>query len=376
MRSNSLPSTEVMQRSIPSAQLATLLRVSSALTESLELPRVLQVAVDGAVEVLGLDTGAVYVLEGDMLCLGATTPPLPADFPRQFRYAPLLDHPHIGACMDTGDPVFVPDTSDMDMTEAERGVVEARGLKSLLYVPLVGDHRAVGTMILGTTEDVHVFEGPDVDLCKTLSSQVSLAVVNSQLFDSVRDANEELRRAYDATLEGWSTTLEMRDAGTGSHTRRAVEMTLDLAMRMGIPHEEIAHVRRGALLHDIGKMVVPDSILNEPGPLTEDEWSIMREHPGKAREMLERIDFLVPALDIPYCHHERWDGGGYPRGLAGEDIPLSARVFAVVDVYEALTSDRPYRAAWTHDAAVEHIRAEAGAQFDPSVVDHFLRLIG
>jgi HD-GYP domain-containing protein (c-di-GMP phosphodiesterase class II) len=151
---------------------------------------------------------------------------------------------------------------------------------------------------------------------------------------------------------------------------------MQLAVEMGIPQEQWDHVRRGTLLHDIGKMGVPDAILQKPGPLTDDEWAIMRTHPQKAREMLGAIDFLAPALDIPWCHHERWDGTGYPRGLAGEAIPLPARIFSVVDVYDALTSDRHYRPGWSHQQAIDYIREETGLQFDPRVVKAFFSLIG
>lgn len=150
---------------------------------------------------------------------------------------------------------------------------------------------------------------------------------------------------------------------------------MELVERLGVPRETWEHVRRGTLLHDIGKMGVPDSILRKPGPLTDDEWAVMKTHPQKALDMLGAIEFLVPALDIPYCHHERWDGTGYPRGLAGEEIPLVARIFAVVDVYDALTSDRHYRPGWNHDRAIAYIREESGRHFDPVAVEAFLAAI-
>jgi HD-GYP domain-containing protein (c-di-GMP phosphodiesterase class II) len=144
------------------------------------------------------------------------------------------------------------------------------------------------------------------------------------------------------------------------------------ARGMGVPEAELVHLRRGARLHDIGTLVVPDSIMQEPGPLTEAEWEVIRRHPEHAREMLLEIDYLAPAIDIPHCHHERWDGSGYPRGLQGEEIALAARVFAVADVYDALTSDRPYRPAWSPAAAAAHLREQAGRQFDPRAVAPFL----
>ena len=187
--------------------------------------------------------------------------------------------------------------------------------------------------------------------------------------------NRALTNAYDSTLEGWVRALDLRDRETEGHTKRVTKLTLELARRMGVPEEDLVHVRRGALLHDIGKIGIPDSVLKKPGPLDEDEWKLMRQHPMWAHEMISAVDFLQPALDIPYCHHERWDGEGYPRGLAGESIPLSARVFAVVDVWDALRSDRPYSDAWDEDRVLAHLREQAGGHFDPAVVEEFLGML-
>jgi PAS domain S-box-containing protein len=187
--------------------------------------------------------------------------------------------------------------------------------------------------------------------------------------------NAEMICAYDATIEGWSRALDLRDHETEGHSRRVTEMTLRLAEAVGVPSEELIHVRRGALLHDIGKMGVPDAILLKPGPLDDAEWEIMRRHPELARAMLSPTEFLHPALDIPYCHHEKWDGSGYPCGLHGEEIPLPARLFALVDVWDALTSDRPYRAAWPRGRVLDHLRSLAGTHFDPAIVSVFLRMI-
>jgi len=167
----------------------------------------------------------------------------------------------------------------------------------------------------------------------------------------------------------------LRDKETEGHTQRVTELTLKLARAMGLTNSDLVHIRRGALLHDIGKMGVPDGILFKEGPLTEEEWKIMRQHPRFAYEMLSPIEYLRPALDIPYCHHEKWDGSGYPRGLKGEEIPLAARLFAVVDVYDALTSDRPYRPAWPRQKTLEHIRQLSGSHFDPQVVETFMELL-
>jgi putative two-component system response regulator len=192
----------------------------------------------------------------------------------------------------------------------------------------------------------------------------------------VAQRTAELAHAYESTLEGWALALELREQETAGHCLRVVELTLNLARRLGVPQEDLVHIHRGALLHDIGKMGVPDSILLKPGPLTEEEWVIMRKHPVYAYELLRQISFLLPALDIPYYHHEKWDGSGYPTGLHGEDIPLAARIFAIVDVWDALLSDRPYRDALPKKQVIEYIQGESGRHFDPKLVEIFLEMVG
>jgi HD-GYP domain-containing protein (c-di-GMP phosphodiesterase class II) len=181
--------------------------------------------------------------------------------------------------------------------------------------------------------------------------------------------NSELILAFDAILEAWSTALELRNGEAKGHNLRVTELTLSLARTMGVSNQEMVYIRRGALLHDIGNMVVPESILLKQSELTVDEWVTIHLHPYNANEMLEPIIFLRPALDIPYYHHEKWDGTGYPRGLKGEQIPLAARIFAIVDVWDALTSNRPYRPAWREDKALDYIRKQSGIHFDPKVVN-------
>ena len=207
---------------------------------------------------------------------------------------------------------------------------------------------------------------------ETLATQAAIAIDNSQLFSDLQRSNFDLEMAYDATIEGWSRALELRDQETEGHTLRVTDMTVRLAQAMGVRSGELIHVRRGALLHDIGKMGVPDRILLKPGKLDPDEWKVMKQHTVYAFEMLWPIEFLRLAIDIPHCHHERWDGTGYPRQLEGEQIPLSARVFAVADVWDALTSDRPYRKAWSDEKALEYITSNVGKHFDPRVVEQFL----
>jgi HD-GYP domain-containing protein (c-di-GMP phosphodiesterase class II) len=186
------------------------------------------------------------------------------------------------------------------------------------------------------------------------------------------NAHAELEMAYDATLQGWVKALEMREKETANHSRRVVDMTLKIAAAVGIAEDEMIHIKRGAMLHDIGKMGVPDHILLKPGPLTSEEWQIMRLHPNFAYSLLSEIDYLLPAIDIPFCHHEKWNGSGYPRGLKGTQIPLPARIFAIIDVFDALISSRPYRPAWSEKQAMDYIREQGGTHFDPDLIDIFM----
>lgn len=185
----------------------------------------------------------------------------------------------------------------------------------------------------------------------------------------------ELTPAGSTTLEGWVQALKRRDQETEGHSQRVVQMTVKLARRLGIEGARLEHVYYGALLHDIGKVIIPDSVLLKPGPLTDFEWEIMQQHPVYALDLLKDIDFLRPAICIPYCHHEKWDGSGYPRGLKGEEIPLGARIFAIVDVWDALTNDRVYRPAWSEGDALRYICEQTGKHFDPKVVFHFMTIV-
>lgn len=200
-----------------------------------------------------------------------------------------------------------------------------------------------------------------------IGAYVLAKMLNKSIGDSVR--------AYDETIQGWANALEMRGSETIGHSQRAVNLTLLLARKLGIRGPDLIHVRRGVLLHDIGKMGIPDSILYKPGELTEEEWAVMRKHPEYARDYFSGISYLTPAMDIPFFHHEKWDGTGYPHGLQGEHIPLPARIFAVVDVWDALTSERPYRDAWSREKTLQHIHEQSGKHFDPRIVDMFTRLI-
>lgn len=353
-----------------------MLRVTSTLVSTMDLGEVLQIAIESTTGLLGLDTGAIYTLDDGNLYLGATTPVLPPQFPEGLRFASLRDHPHINTTVSIKAPVYIENVSAAALSPAEKLVVDTRHLVSVLFFPLLLKERAIGVFTVGTTGEVRQFAENEIDLCYILSYQISLAVANAKLYREAQQAIVGLSQAYDATLAGWSRVLDMRDHTTDEHTRRVADQTVALAKQIGIPDSELGHYRRGALLHDIGKIAIPDTILQKQGALSPTELAIMQTHPEKAHQILAHIDYLSPAMDIPHFHHEKWDGTGYPHRLKGEEIPLPARIFAVVDVFDALTSDRPYRRGWTKDEALTHIKSQSGKHFDPSVVTAFLQMFG
>ena len=271
----------------------------------------------------------------------------------------------------TQKTIHIPDLGVNEGTGDQMLPLQAEDFKVYYGVPLIAKGQVKGVLEVFRRTPSSI-DQDHLEFLEALAGQAAIAIDNSSLFEQLQDSNSELSIAYDATLEGWAKALELRDRETVGHAHRVIEMTLAVADRIGIQGEMLQHIRRGALLHDIGKMGIPDSILMKPGPLTPSEWEVMRQHPVHAYEMLKTIEYLSAALEIPYCHHERWDGNGYPRQLKGRDIPISARIFAVVDVWDALTSDRPYRPAWTARQALEYIQRESGKHFDPQVVTAFL----
>jgi putative nucleotidyltransferase with HDIG domain len=250
---------------------------------------------------------------------------------------------------------------------------EAEEFASYYGVPLIVKGEVKGVLEV-FHRALYTADSEWIGFLETLAEQAAIAIDSAQLFQNLQSSNLELFHAYDATIEGWSRALDMRDRETEGHTQRVTELTMRLARAIGLGGNELVSIRWGALLHDIGKLGVPDSILHKPGPLTDEEWVIMRSHPKLAYDMLSPIAYLHQSLDIPYCHHEKWDGTGYPNHLQGETIPLAARLFAVVDVWDALRSDRPYRAGWPMEKVLDHIQSLSGSHFDPHAVELFLRL--
>lgn len=306
----------------------------------------------------------------------ALTCPVPAHWkPKNGAWSAVrLGQSLTGQSAFTRQPLHVNDLHVASVLPTWRTLLNTERLMAYSGAPLIAKGK-----VLGVIEVLHrePFDPSAtwLDTLEMLTAQAAIAVENAQLVAELERKNLELLLAYDQTIEGWAQALDLRDKETEGHSRRVTEMAVKLCQALGLSSERLVDVRRGALLHDIGKMGIPDAVLLKPGPLTDEEWVWMKKHPGYAVNLLSPIKFLRPALDIPQHHHEKWDGSGYPLGLTGEAIPLTARAFAVVDVYDALTSDRPYRAAWTRERALEHLQREAGTHFDPVVVQTFLNLL-
>ncbi len=354
-------------------RLETLHRIDLAITGTTDLNIVLELILDNAMKHLAIDAAAILLYDTHRQELtyaigqGFLTDALRHTHLRLGEGnagCAALDR-HIVHCANLREKedCFLPDP-----------LFKEENFRAYFGVPLIAREELKGVLEIfhRSALDPH----PEwLSFLKILATQAAISIDNISLFNGLQRANLELIQAYDTTLEGWAHALDLRDQGTLGHTRRVVEMALRLSQILGIPSEKLEHLRRGALVHDLGKMAIPDDILLKPGSLNNDEWEIMRQHPEYAYQMLSGIPFLRPALDIPYCHHEKWDGSGYPTGLKGEEIPLAARIFAVVDVWDALTSDRPYRPTWSTQDARLYIQEQSGVHFDPLVVDAFFNLL-
>ena len=271
-------------------------------------------------------------------------------------------------------PIHVPDLRKDNMEFGRSPLFRKENFLVYWGTPLMAKGQVLGVLEMFHRSSLE----PDADWRNFLSmiaGQAAIAIDSAMMFNELQRSNVELSMAYDATIEGLSRTLDLRDKETKEHTFRVADMTMKLAARLKVNEPDLIHIRRGAILHDIGKLAIPDQILFKPGPLADDEWQIMRRHPDIAVELLSPVSYLEPALAIPHWHHEKWDGSGYPDGLRREDIPFAARMFAVVDVYDALTSDRPYRAAWPNGDAIQYIQNQSGTHFDPNIVPEFLQMV-
>ena len=354
------------------AQLQALRDIDMAISGSLDARVTLSIFVDKVTTHLRADAADVLLLNPRSQLLEYMTG-------RGFRTTALqhtrlrLGSGYAGQAALERRIIAVPDLREAKGELDKSPLLPEEDFVSYFAAPLIAKGQVQGVLEVFTRRRLD----PDqewMDFLATLAGQAGIAIDSTTSYNNLQRANAELILAYDTTLEGWSRALDLRDKETEGHTQRVTELTLRLARVMGMSDDALVHVRRGALLHDMGKMGIPDGILLKPGQLTEEEWVVMRRHPVYAYQMLLPITYLRPALAIPYSHHEKWDGTGYPRSLKGEDIPLEARVFAVIDVWDALTSDRPYRMAWPKDKAQAFIREQSGKHFDPAVVDAFLRL--
>ena len=267
--------------------------------------------------------------------------------------------------------IAIDDTGKPEVEFVRKPLIHEEKISCYSVMPLVAKGQVKGVLEIFQRDKSMPDQGR-FEFLDALAAQAAIAIDNATLFSELQSSNTELVIAYDSTIEGWGKALNLRDMETEDHTQRVTEMTLHIARIYGMREKEIVHVRRGGLLHDIGKMGVPDSILLKEGPLTPEEEMIMHQHPLYAFQILMPIAYLRPTLDIPYCHHEKWDGTGYPRGLKGEQIPIAARIFALSDTWDALISARRYHEAWPREKVEEYIRARAGTHFDPDLVELFL----
>lgn len=361
------------QNKLQLERLRALHRIDIAVSSSMDLNVILNVLLDQLMGQLGVDAADVLLLNQHLRTLEYTAG-------RGFRHTrairPTLriGEGYAGQAALERRIIHVPTLAHRETLVKTNLLNNRENFNAYVAAPLIAKGQVKGVL-----EVFHRVElSPDPEwfaFLETLSGVAAIAIDNLTLFNDLQRSNMELSLAYDATIEGWSRALDLRDKETEGHTQRVTEMTIQLARRMGIAENDYVHIRWGSLLHDIGKMGVPDEILLKPGPLTDEEWLIMRKHPVYAFEMLSPIAFLHKALDIPYCHHEKWDGSGYPRGLRENHIPLTARIFSIVDIWDALGSNRPYRQAWPVNKILDHIKSLSGTHFDPQVVEVFLNMI-
>ena len=349
-------------------------QIDSAINSSLDLRVTFNVLLARMLEQLHADAGDVLLFDPHLHCLDYLSG-------RGFLTTAVEStHLKMGECLAGRAALerrsaFISDLAKSTYPLRSGGQLAVEKFVAYHALPLIAKGEVKGVLEV-YYRVAHTPEADALNLLETITGQAAIAIDNAQLFQSLQRSNIDLILAYDATIEGWSYALDLRVKETEGHTRRVTEMAERLAAALGLTWEEQSQVRRGSLLHDIGKMSLPDHILLKEGPLTEEEKAILHQHPQLALDMLSPIAYLRRALDVPYCHHEKWDGTGYPRRLKGSQIPLAARIFTVVDEWDAITTARPNLPALTKEQAIQHIRECTGVQFDPQVVEAFLGLIG
>ena len=362
---------EQIQRQIQ--RLNALHTIDMAITASLDLRVTLSILMEHVIANLGSHAAATLLLNAHtkMLEYGAGRG-FSTRIGEKFRIR--LGQGLVGKAILVHDPIRIPHLAEYNQPDELITLMTEEGFASCSGLPLIVKGQTKG-MLLVFHREPHQPDPEWLTFFEMMANQAAIAIDSTELFENLQRANLELSLAYDTTLEGWVRALDLRDKETEGHTQRVAEITAQLARAMGVDDTSLSQIRRGALLHDIGKMGVADSILHKPGPLNAEEWEVMRKHPVYAFELLSPITYLRQSLDIPYCHHEKWDGSGYPQGLKAEQIPLAARIFAIVDVWDALRSDRPYRPAWESSRVTEYINEQSGKHFDPAVVSVFMQLI-
>jgi PAS domain S-box-containing protein/putative nucleotidyltransferase with HDIG domain len=354
-------------------RLAALHDIDTAINSSLDLRVIMNILLDQVIQRLQVDAAVVLLLDQHSRKLEFTAG-------RGFKTHDIEKY-SIGVGGNSSGQKALEQHLVQALDEGANGekpgyaeIMQKEGFESFYSVPLIAKGQLKG--VLDVFHRAPLNPAQDwFNFLETLAGQAAIAIDNTTLLEDLNNTNINLTQAYDTTLEGWSRALDMRDHETEGHTRRVAEITVKIARELGIPEHELIHIRRGALLHDIGKMGIPDKILLKPGSLDEQEWEIMRSHAKRAYDLLHPIEYLRPALEVPLHHHEKFDGTGYPDGLKGSEIPLPARIFAVVDVWDALTSDRPYRKAWTAKKSLNYVKDQSGKHFDPDVVKVFLEQI-
>ena len=354
-------------------QLHALHAVDLAISASMDLRITLNIMLDHVTRLLNVDAADVLLFNSGAqeleYCVGRG---FRTSYPARSRQR--LRNGYAGKVVVERNQVQVANLLNTNGDAEFRQLAERESLNAYLGVPLIAKGQVKGVLEIMSRTSLR----PTADwleMVEAMAGQAAIAIDNATLFDQLQRTNEELISAYDSTLEGWTRAMELRDGILTGHTQRVIDLTMQLARRVGMREDEMVDLRRGALLHDIGNIGIPDRILKKNTKLNDEEWEIVQQHPVFAYQMMAPIAYLRPAIDIPYCHHEKWDGSGYPRGLAGEQIPLAARIFSIVDVWDALLSDRPYRRAWSPKEAVEYIAAQAGISFEPQIVRSFLGLI-
>lgn len=359
------------QLKLKQSQLRALMSVGQVINSSLGLRRVLEEVMDSLISLMHAERGFLMLRESNgelavQIARGIAHINLDEE---AFKVSKTI----VRRVVESEAPVLTTNAQADPRFDAQMSVA-AYQLRSIICVPLKLKHELIGVLYVDNRAHAGIFKENDLELISAFADQAAVAIDSARLFEDLQESHRELEKAYQATLEGWVRALDLRDKETEGHTQRVTVLTQRLARSMGVEGEALVHITRGALLHDIGKMAIPDGILLKPGQLTDDERTLIQKHPVYAYEMLSPISFLIPAIDIPYCHHEKWDGSGYPRGLRGKEIPFAARIFPVIDVWDALTSNRPYRKAMPQYEVRARIRADSGKHFDPVVVDAFMEM--